>query len=331
MHHFAGFSKIVRFYSVESSLHIFATKNEIFKTFHFKHRSETLQHEGESDQTSWCVIEVFDQNLESFLNFYLHRHWVSPDGKVLARKCQIHVFKDPVYSKTDLKSVKEIRLDRKSRPNENFSQQDLKELPELTPPRHYFPRGNVGTTDSEFRALISKCRLPTKVIKSLKLSLTRKKAYRRYQQLSHHYNDNVVRIPEKSQTVETKNGHEITPTNIPDEMIKQFLPKYEEPESNLDTNGSNVIEISDDEEDDFGMEGWEIHQSLNDDSSLARRNFKLTEENITAAAGTKERAFESEVELTWEKGGSGLVFYTDQERFQYYYNHTISDFKKFFV
>merc|ERR1712227_680536 len=95
-------------------------------------------------------------------------------------------------------------------------------------------------------------------------------------------------------------------------MIKEFLPKYKEPESNLDTNDSNVLEISDDEEDDFGMEGWEIHQSLNDDSSLARRNFKLTEENITAAAGTKERAFESEVELTWEKGGSGLVFYTDQ-------------------
>lgn len=38
----------------------------------------------------------------------------------------------------------------------------------------------------------------------------------------------------------------------------------------------------------------------------------MTDENICAAAGTKERAFESEVELTWEKGGSGLVFYTDQ-------------------
>ena len=122
------------------------------------------------------------------------------------------------------------------------------------------PRLPTPATDSEFRTLISKCRLPTKVIKSLKLSLTRKKPFRRYQQLSHQYNENIVHIPEKSQTIETKNGHEISPTNVPDEnfptvqMDEKDKPNQENPD---------VIEISDDD-DDFGMEGWEIHQSLQD-------------------------------------------------------------------
>merc|ERR1712227_921782 len=95
-------------------------------------------------------------------------------------------------------------------------------------------------------------------------------------------------------------------------MIKEFLPKYKEPESNLDTNDSNVIEITDDEEDDFGMEGWEIHQSLNDDSSLARRNFKLTEENITTAAGTKEGVawFSIRIRLTGKIGIPTVIFLT---------------------
>jgi len=38
----------------------------------------------------------------------------------------------------------------------------------------------------------------------------------------------------------------------------------------------------------------------------------LSEENISSSAGTKQRNFEPEIELTWEKGGSGLVFYTDE-------------------
>ena len=33
--------------------------------------------------------------------------------------------------------------------------------------------------------------------------------------------------------------------------------------------------------------------------------------DVTSQDRTKERLFEEEIELKWEKGGSGLVFYTD--------------------
>ena len=33
--------------------------------------------------------------------------------------------------------------------------------------------------------------------------------------------------------------------------------------------------------------------------------------DLEQQAGTKQKAFEDEIELVWEKGGSGLNFYTD--------------------
>lgn len=46
-------------------------------------------------------------------------------------------------------------------------------------------------------------------------------------------------------------------------------------------------------------EEWERHEALNDDPSNAERN--------------KERCFEEEMEVVWEKGGSGIVWYTDAQ------------------
>ena len=46
-------------------------------------------------------------------------------------------------------------------------------------------------------------------------------------------------------------------------------------------------------------EDWERHEALHDDVTNKERN--------------KERLFETELEVVWEKGGSGLVFYTDAQ------------------
>ena len=43
-------------------------------------------------------------------------------------------------------------------------------------------------------------------------------------------------------------------------------------------------------------EEWERHEAFHDD--------------VTSQERSKERLFEEEIELKWEKGGSGLVFYT---------------------
>lgn len=55
-------------------------------------------------------------------------------------------------------------------------------------------------------------------------------------------------------------------------------------------------------QDDDRCEEWERHEALHDD--------------VTSQERSKERLFEEEVELKWEKGGSGLVFYTDAQYWQ---------------
>lgn len=55
------------------------------------------------------------------------------------------------------------------------------------------------------------------------------------------------------------------------------------------------------QDDDRGEE-WERHEALHED--------------VTRQERTTERLFEEEIELKWEKGGSGLVFYTDAQFWQ---------------
>lgn len=56
------------------------------------------------------------------------------------------------------------------------------------------------------------------------------------------------------------------------------------------------------QDDDDRCEEWERHEALHED--------------VTSQERTKERLFEEEIELKWEKGGSGLVFYTDAQYWQ---------------
>ncbi len=51
------------------------------------------------------------------------------------------------------------------------------------------------------------------------------------------------------------------------------------------------------DDDDDTCEEWERHEALHNDVTRQERN--------------DERLFESEMEVTWDKGSSGLVFYTD--------------------
>ncbi|XP_045154859.1 G patch domain-containing protein 3 [Echinops telfairi] len=55
-------------------------------------------------------------------------------------------------------------------------------------------------------------------------------------------------------------------------------------------------------QDDDRCEEWERHEALHED--------------VTGQERTAERLFEEEIELKWEKGGSGLVFYTDAQFWQ---------------
>ncbi|XP_078489738.1 G patch domain-containing protein 3 [Ciona intestinalis] len=74
----------------------------------------------------------------------------------------------------------------------------------------------------------------------------------------------------------------------------QSSMSYEEP---TDTE-NNETERDEDADSDDGEE-WERHEAFHDD--------------VTSQERCKERLFEEDIELKWEKGGSGLVFYTDAQ------------------
>ena len=247
-----------------------------FETFHYKHRKrakkilyffyifrelflqliygprrkELLKSDtGESAEECCCLIKVDKSSISDFVAFYSNRNWVCPVGKTLRQKCIIYRVKiTENILKNNLNSAKERRAECRNRTNVEFSKSDIVDLPELNPPRRVFPRGNVGTADDEFRHLISKCRIPTSVLKSLKLNVS-KKSTRRYQKLPHKYNDNIFIPPKCRQTIETKNGHDIS---YSDDFENYEIGETEnEPE--IETN--EIVISSDDEMDDFGMEG----------------------------------------------------------------------------
>ncbi|CAB4064740.1 unnamed protein product [Lepeophtheirus salmonis] len=85
-------------------------------------------------------------------------------------------------------------------------------------------------------------------------------------------------------------------------------------------HGSPTFEIDTNTREDNGLEEWDRHESLHDDVS-ARRVLSGDPDNV---AGTKERTFEDVVEVTWDKGSSGLVFHTDAS----YWKEVDSDSKE---
>lgn len=67
--------------------------------------------------------------------------------------------------------------------------------------------------------------------------------------------------------------------------------------ANKSNKPTTTCYLEHDEDSDSELEEWDRHAALNND--------------ITSQERTKERLYEDNIELKWEKGGSGLVWYTD--------------------
>jgi len=169
-------------------------------------------------------------------------------------------------------------------------------MPELRPP-NIMPRGNVGTPTKFFLDAIRDCRLPAKLIGKLKLEFPKGK-HKKYGSVAFQY--------------EEKSGH----------TIKSLTSVNRRKLEKLNSSGPSVEDgkdKSDPEDDDDTCEEWERHEALHDDVEANRTIFRQVNSNsywaaggdLEQQAGTKEKGLEDEIELVWEKGGSGLNFYTD--------------------
>ncbi|XP_033747313.1 LOW QUALITY PROTEIN: G patch domain-containing protein 3-like [Pecten maximus] len=318
-----------------------------FKCFHFKHRPESrttdnpTSREEQRSGTFCCVVKVNGNRFHEFMKMYNKRHWLDRNGDVLPALCFLSRIKTSEQPNGESNKYK-TRAEQKcvSHDREQFTISDLEKMKELHPP-DIMPNGNVGTPTAIFLEYIKQCRLPPVIIKNLGLSFPKTRSNKRYGNVPFNYNGTVVgdvgcqhSEGEENPEVKSSKGHEIPTENTQIDEGDQVLGKKDE-SSDLDSS-QNVIkdntctstqkstrdkfrqdpetkrryelrieenligkEDRDSDDDNDTCEEWERHEAMYDDPSNQERN--------------SERLFEEEIELKWEKGGSGLVFYTDAQ------------------
>ncbi|XP_067458097.1 G patch domain-containing protein 3 [Thunnus thynnus] len=267
--------------------------------------SSSVKKQQQAVKTGCCVISVQAKDADRFIRMYSGNHWIDSKGSWLSRRCVIKRVKvshendeEPFPYKTKYEQRHRSSL------TEHFTETDLKSLSELNPPA-LMRNGNVGTPVKVFLQLIQSCRLPPRLIRKLGLTFPKTSSNRRYGNVYFQYKDSYM-FPATEETVLTAAGHEISgpgalaaPSSgrrlLVDhtETTETDEPRKEEEEEDAQSNA---------DDDDDRCEEWERHEALHDD--------------VTSQERSKERLYEEEIELKWEKGGSGLVFYTDAQYWQ---------------
>jgi hypothetical protein len=179
-----------------------------------------------------------------------------------------------------------------------FNHDDLLSLPELHPPA-LMPHGNVGTPTAYFLKQIQLCRLPASIIAKLGLTFPSTRSNRKYGCVPFTYRGTTVRegTAECFSDVTSGKGHEILSEDQVAAISRQQKSVDSKPAILNDGEEKNDSDDSLSDADD--CEEWERHEAFYDDPSNQERN--------------TERLYESEMEIVWEKGGPGIVWYTDAQ------------------
>uniref|UniRef100_A0A2K5M333 G-patch domain containing 3 n=1 Tax=Cercocebus atys TaxID=9531 RepID=A0A2K5M333_CERAT len=246
-------------------------------------------------RTCCCVISVRGlAQAQRLLRMYSGRRWLDFFFFLLPGRCLIRRLRLPTEASGlgsfPFKTRKEIFFFFAE--NEAFTLADLKQLPELNPPV-LMPNGNVGTPLRVFLELIRACRLPPRIITQLQLQFPKTGSSRRYGNVPFEYEDAETFF---FFLVYTAEGEE-----IPQGTCLADIPASPCGEPEEEARKEEEEESHSDDDDDRGEE-WERHEALHED--------------VTGQERTTEQLFEEEIELKWEKGGSGLVFYTDAQFWQ---------------
>uniref|UniRef100_A0A6M2D6W8 Putative tick transposon ovary overexpressed n=1 Tax=Rhipicephalus microplus TaxID=6941 RepID=A0A6M2D6W8_RHIMP len=290
-----------------------------FDCFHFRHRPEVQQKKSastsQSDRlrkdddnsattrktTTCCVVRVLTDRVDELLRMYDKKHWIGRDGQTLPTRCFIRKVRvrnnEPQTPSQYLTRGEQKAL--RAEEGAVLSEADLKTLIELRPPPA-MPNGNVGTPTKVFLGLIQACKFPPYLIKKLGLVFPRSRSRRLYGSVPLDYG-NTVRGSERGER-NVKSGARTSETPLvrtaTGSVISSACPTPLESGDDALLNAEpepKNQEESDDEE----CEEWDRHEALHND--------------VTSQERTRERLFEEELEVQWEKGGSGLVFYTDAQ------------------
>ncbi|KJH44026.1 g-patch domain protein, partial [Dictyocaulus viviparus] len=255
------------------------TENEKFHCFHFRHRPE-LQIKGCTGLWSNLSSNCITFSRSEFIRDFNGRHWVNSEGMEIPRRCFVNAIK--------------IAKDGEGT-SDSLTYADLRQMIELRPPM-VMPKGNVGTSTQYFMEQIRLCRLPVSLISKLCLKTTRRK--RKYGSVAFNYtpeasnrdsfdNSNSAYYSYKKDAMES--WHDEDPSQ--DQELT-------DPTEKILRTGYGPDNDDGPDDDDDQCEEWERHEALHDD--------------VTEQDRIKPRKYEEEMEIVWEKGGPGLVWYTDK-------------------
>ncbi|XP_072357078.1 G patch domain-containing protein 3 isoform X1 [Scyliorhinus torazame] len=287
------------------------TESGGFSCFHYRHRPERRRRPTSTaapvpelgrSPTCCCVVRLPPDRACHFLQMYDGCQWVDRAGDSLRSRCFIRVVRAAEIADSDLfsyKTRKELRSQKAQ--SETFTPEDLSRLPELNPPT-LMPNGNVGTPLKVFLELIQACRLPPRIITKLGLIFPKTSCGRRYGNVPFQYHDSAPVY--SGTTIYTAAWGEISQGGKTDAVLQpekeRQWTRHRKSLNRRDEEEEGETSHSDDDND--TCEEWERHEALYED--------------VTTQERTKERLYEEEIELKWEKGGSGLVFYTDAQYWQ---------------
>ncbi|XP_071757753.1 G patch domain-containing protein 3 isoform X1 [Centroberyx gerrardi] len=250
-----------------------------------------------------CIVSVHAKEADRFIKMYSGNQWIDSKGSWLARRCVIKRVKVSYNTDEDSFPYK-TKSEQRHRVSltECFTEADLKGLCELNPPS-LMQNGNVGTPVKIFLQLIQSCRLPPRLIRKLGLTFPKTSSNRRYGNVPFQYYDTRT-VPATEENIFTAAGHEISgPGGVaaPSSGPRQLGDHPETTDTDDPKEEEEDVQSNADDDDDR-CEEWERHEALHED--------------VTSQERSKERLYEEEIELKWEKGGSGLVFYTDAQYWQ---------------
>ncbi len=295
---------------------------EKMECFHYRHRPEVKTAAAKSGgddpsvttkDTRCCLVRFSGPSAaKEFASRYNGRHWTDEKGVDLCSRCIV----TRVKMATEEEDKTEAQAENKEE-DKRLKEGDVMSMVELRPPAA-MPRGNVGTSTQYFLDAIRECRLPAAIIGKLKLEFPRSRRRRKYGSVPYEYKDAKRRKKggDSRKEEEDQAGKQCHSEEDGDEGMPPPPAKYldrsglEKPHrSGPDEEAAKEESGSDDDDD--TCEEWERHEALHDDVQ-ARRAGNLGDD-LSQQPGTKERLYEEEMEVTWDKGSSGLVFYTDAQ------------------
>ncbi|CAH8479686.1 unnamed protein product [Heterobilharzia americana] len=177
----------------------------------------------------------------------------------------------------------------------NGTVEEFNHLPEFRP-LSWMPRGNVGTPTQHFFNLVKECKLQSSIISKLHLDFAIRAKIRKYGAVPFIYDDSSVNSAQPNSSPDLQ-------TDRPNCNVTRRSVSIKHNPSFKDTFG-HISSVDFDDGDDDIPEEWDRFEALHDDPYNLDRGNKA------------QLKYESKVELVWEKGGSGLVFHTDQRTWE---------------